>query len=99
MAAARATAEDLAVLFRVLAALVERGDVSGCSFAFRVREGGETWEMRDGEHVRHRMHRWFLAHIKKSGIPYLVVTGTPEERLAAARTAAEEMIRDRRVIT
>ena len=35
-----------------LAALVERGDVSGCSFAFRVREGGETWEMRDGEHVR-----------------------------------------------
>ena len=55
--------------------------------------------IRDGEHVRHRMHRWFLAHIKKSGIPYLVVTGTPEERLAAARTAAEEMIRDRRVIT
>ena len=26
-----------------LAALVERGDVSGCSFAFRVRDGGEKW--------------------------------------------------------
>lgn len=35
-----------------LAALVERGDVSGCSFAFRVRPGGETWEQRDGEDVR-----------------------------------------------
>lgn len=26
-----------------LAALVERGDVTGCSFAFRVRDGGEKW--------------------------------------------------------
>lgn len=35
-----------------LAALVERGDVSGCSFAFRVRAGGETWEQHDGQDVR-----------------------------------------------
>lgn len=35
-----------------LAVLVERGDVAGCSFAFRVRPGGETWEQRDGQDVR-----------------------------------------------
>ena len=35
-----------------LSVLVERGDVSGCSFAFRVRPGGETWEQRDGQDVR-----------------------------------------------
>jgi HK97 family phage prohead protease len=29
---------------RDLATLVERGDVAGASFAFRVRPGGETWE-------------------------------------------------------
>lgn len=31
---------------RDLAALVERGDVSGCSFAFRVRKDGDRWENR-----------------------------------------------------
>lgn len=33
---------------RDLAVLVERGDVSGCSFGFRVREGGDRWEERNG---------------------------------------------------
>lgn len=37
---------------RDLAALVERGDVSGCSFGFTVRPGGEAWENRNGETVR-----------------------------------------------
>lgn len=37
---------------RDLSALVERGDVAGCSFAFRVRDGGETWETRNGETIR-----------------------------------------------
>lgn len=35
-----------------LAALVERGDVSGCSFAFRVLDGGESWSTRNGETIR-----------------------------------------------
>lgn len=35
-----------------LSALVARGDVAGCSFAFRVRPGGEAWEQRNGETVR-----------------------------------------------
>lgn len=30
-----------------LTALVERGDVSGCSFAFRVRENGDRWTRTD----------------------------------------------------
>ena len=37
---------------RDLSALVERGDVSGCSFAFRVRSGGELWEEINGETIR-----------------------------------------------
>ncbi len=37
---------------RDLAVLVERGDVSGCSFGFRVADGGERWEERGGQFVR-----------------------------------------------
>lgn len=35
-----------------LSALVERGDVSGCSFAFRVRGDGERWMNQSGETIR-----------------------------------------------
>ncbi|MEO5948813.1 MAG: AAA family ATPase [Candidatus Saccharimonas sp.] len=54
--------------------------------------------IRDGEHIRHRMHRWFINHIKKTGVPYLIVTGSREERLAMAHHAAKEMIRTQRII-
>lgn len=37
---------------RDLAVLVERGDVAGCSFGFRVPEGGDRWEQRGGQLVR-----------------------------------------------
>ena len=38
---------------RDLAELVRRGDVSGCSFGFRVREGGDRWQDRgDAEYLR-----------------------------------------------
>lgn len=38
---------------RDLAVLVDRGDVSGCSFGFRVNAGGDRWEDRgDGTFVR-----------------------------------------------
>lgn len=33
---------------RDLAVLVDRGDVAGCSFGFRIREGGDRWEERNG---------------------------------------------------
>ncbi len=35
-----------------LGVLVERGDISGCSFGFRVHAGGEHWEMRAGQLTR-----------------------------------------------
>lgn len=37
---------------RDLAILVDRGDVSGCSFGFRVRDGGDRWEQRGVQLVR-----------------------------------------------
>ena len=37
---------------RDLSELVSRGDISGCSFGFRVRSGGENWEERDGQSIR-----------------------------------------------
>ena len=37
---------------RDLAILVDRGDVAGCSFGFRVADGGERWEERGSTMVR-----------------------------------------------
>lgn len=37
---------------RDLAILVDRGDVQGCSFGFKVPEGGDRWEERSGVMVR-----------------------------------------------
>ena len=37
---------------RDLAILVDRGDVAGCSFGFKVRDGGERWELRGAQTVR-----------------------------------------------
>lgn len=37
---------------RDLAILVDRGDISGCSFGFRVSPGGDRWEQRGSQLVR-----------------------------------------------
>lgn len=37
---------------RDLGILVERGDIAGCSFGFRVPEGGDVWEERSGQLTR-----------------------------------------------
>ena len=37
---------------RDLAILVDRGDVAGCSFGFRVPDGGDRWEERGSTMVR-----------------------------------------------
>lgn len=37
---------------RDLGVLVERGDIGGVSFGFRVNPGGEVWEMRGGQLMR-----------------------------------------------
>ena len=35
-----------------LSILVDRGDVAGCSFGFRVAPGGDKWETRNGQTLR-----------------------------------------------
>lgn len=45
--------------------------------------------LRDGEGVRHWMHRRFIERLDEEGRPYVVVTGTPEARLAQAITAID----------
>ena len=41
---------------RDLAVMVERGDVTGCSFAFKLHAQGDKWEQRSG-----RLHRDLLS--------------------------------------
>ena len=51
---------------RDLAILVDRGDVAGCSFGFRVAEGGDRWEQRGAQNVRElldvELHEITLTH-------------------------------------
>jgi HTH-type transcriptional repressor of NAD biosynthesis genes len=43
--------------------------------------------LRDGEDIRHDMHRWFEAALASQSVPWLAVCGTPEERLAESVAA------------
>lgn len=54
--------------------------------------------LRDGEHVRHKMHQWFIKHIAKTGVPYIVVNGDKKKRLAEALAATQEIIKSARRI-
>lgn len=51
--------------------------------------------IRDGEHIRHKMHKWFVERVKMTGVPYIIVTGSHEQRLAAALIAAKDMVKTR----
>lgn len=53
---------------------------------------------RDGEHIRHSMHQWFIDHIKETGVPYLIVTGNRKQRLTQALRASNKMISQSRTI-
>lgn len=48
--------------------------------------------IRDGEHIRHAMHARFAERLREEGYPFLLVTGSPEERLAQAIAAISERI-------
>lgn len=52
--------------------------------------------IRDGEHIRHDMHQWFIKHIKKSGVPYIIATGNPEKRLDFAYETSQNIIKQQR---
>lgn len=53
---------------------------------------------RDGEHIRHDMHQWFIQYIQKTGVPYIVVTGSRQSRLTEATKAARRSIKAARKI-
>ncbi len=54
--------------------------------------------IRDGEYIRHRMHKWFITHIRKTGTPFIVVAGSPSERLEKAEAAVTLMVEERKSI-
>lgn len=54
--------------------------------------------IRDGEKFRAQMNRWFVRRVKQSGLPYIVVSGSRAERLAAAKKAATKIIKQSRII-
>jgi NadR type nicotinamide-nucleotide adenylyltransferase len=47
--------------------------------------------LRDGEHIRNDMHRRFIERLTEAGRPFIVVSGTKEERLQAAVTAINSL--------
>ncbi len=48
-------------------------------------------DIRDGEHIRHAMHRRFLERLEEDGKPYILVQGSPAERLASALKSIEQV--------
>ncbi len=46
--------------------------------------------LRDGEHIRHEMHQWFLKSLPDTQVPWCLVQGNRQERL---RTALERITR------
>lgn len=46
---------------------------------------------RDGEHLRHWMHELFIRRLHEQPVPWVLVTGTPGERLQQAQTAIEAL--------
>jgi HTH-type transcriptional regulator, transcriptional repressor of NAD biosynthesis genes len=52
----------------------------------------EAGSRTDGPH-RRRMHEDYLAHVRSTGAPYLVVSGSHAERLAAASAAVAVLLR------
>jgi hypothetical protein len=65
-------------------ALVERGDVSQMSFAFKVRRGGETWGTEDGHRVR-RLRSLDLLDVSVVTFPAYAATMVAARALEMAR--------------
>jgi NadR type nicotinamide-nucleotide adenylyltransferase len=51
--------------------------------------------LREFEEVRRRHHETYVEHARASGSPWLVVEGSPAERLAAARAAVDAALEAR----
>lgn len=51
--------------------------------------------LRDGEHIRHEMHRWFAEALRHQPAPWRLVRGSFQERLAAAVAAIDPLLYQR----
>jgi len=49
--------------------------------------------LRDGEHIRHEMHRWFETALRSQEVPWRLVRGTPDQRLEAAAQEVDRLLR------
>lgn len=47
--------------------------------------------LRDGEYIRHEMHRWFEEALTAQPVPWKLLRGSPETRLAEAMQLVEEL--------
>jgi len=47
---------------------------------------------RDGEHIRHWMHKKFIEKLKKHNRPFIILTGCHEKRLNVAIAACDEIL-------
>lgn len=50
--------------------------------------------LRDGEHIRHTMHRWFEDELKSQNVPWCLLRGSRQARLNAAVAFVEQLIRE-----
>jgi HTH-type transcriptional repressor of NAD biosynthesis genes len=48
--------------------------------------------LRDGEYIRHAMHRWFEEALVKQAVPWRLVRGSHEERMRQATLAIDAML-------
>jgi NadR type nicotinamide-nucleotide adenylyltransferase len=47
--------------------------------------------LRDGEHLRHDMHRWFEESLGKQSVPWRLVRGSPAERIRRSLEILDEL--------
>jgi NadR type nicotinamide-nucleotide adenylyltransferase len=50
--------------------------------------------LRDGEHIRHEMHGWFEQELRSQPVPWVLVRGTPEQRLHTASHSIRQLFQN-----
>ncbi len=54
--------------------------------------------IRDGEHLRHTMHKQFISELKSRGLPYIVVHGSVEERIQQSLSKIDKIYQMKAVL-
>ncbi|MFT4174077.1 MAG: HK97 family phage prohead protease [Rhodocyclaceae bacterium] len=78
---------------RDLAVLVGRGDISGCSFGFRVRDGGDKWERRSNGELLRELRSVELEEITLTHDPAYVDTSVALRSYRAAIALSPDDLR------